>query len=85
MKLLDDARETLRHFTSVEYKFPNEQFKQLESHLSDDDRRMFHCRLDGVTVDEFRQKTYKSWACLRKYKLKENLDDLTKARQRMTL
>ena len=85
MKLLDEARETLLHFTSTDWNFPSDNFKQLENHMTEKDRQLFPCRLDNVTEEELLSGTYKGWECLRKYKLKENVDDLNKARKRMNL
>ena len=85
MKLLDDARSTLIHFTSTDWKFPSDNFKQLESHLSDEDRRLFPCDLENIDDDEILNGSYKGWECLRKYKLKENIDDMHQARRRMNL
>ena len=85
MKLLDDARLTLMHFSSTDWKFPSDNFKQLESHLSEEDRRLFPCSLENIQEDELVEGVRKGWECLRKYKLKEDLDDLHKARKRMNL
>ena len=85
INFVDETRNTLQHFSSHEWLFPATNHDSLMGTLTDDDRRLFPCSLVDFTSDDMLTASEHAWRCLRKYVLKEDVDDLTKARKHLQL
>ena len=89
MKLLDDARETLQHFSLTDWKFPSDNFDQIHQLMSDGDRQLFPTDVNDKTREEhlieLRHSLVAGWMCLKKYKLKEDINDGERARKRQNM
>lgn len=85
MKLLDGARQTLQYFALKEWVFPKRNYEQVGSEMSAADRAIFPTDLSDFNANEMTLKTSAGWKCLKKYKLKENPEDVEKARKRIKM
>ena len=87
MKLLDEARSTLLHFSHTDWNFPSENFDQITSLQSEEDSRLFPTNVQDKSHDdhmiELVDNFEKGIICMKKYKMNENPDDVDKARRRV--
>ena len=83
MKLLDNARETLQHFSLTDWQFPNANFKRLDKEMSEGDRKIFktdtYDKSREEHLKELEESMPKCWSCIRRYIMGEGVFDDEKA------
>lgn len=62
-----------------------ENYTQIDSLMSDGDRQIFCTYVPEGTLENMIERTARGWECLKKYKLKENPNDVEKAKKRLTM
>ena len=87
MKFLDDVRSALLHFALTDWKITSKNFDQITSVQSDDDRHLFPVDTKDKSYEEHMVELHDNYEkiiiCLKKYVLKENMDNVDKARRRI--
>ena len=87
MKLLDDVRSALLQFAVTDWKFSSHNYDEITSLQSDEDRRLFPVDTQDKPPEdlivELHDNYEKIMMSLKKYVLKENMDNLDKARRRI--
>ena len=82
---MDDARSTLLHFALTDWKFPSDNFDQITSLQSDEDKRLFPVDPQDKSHEDHMIELHENYdkfiICIKKYVLKENPDHVDKARR----
>lgn len=83
MKLIENTRSTLEKFTTTSYILHTNNFTKLCRQLPDADRNIFPVDISDTTFEEHEAAVAHGWKCLKKYKLKEDPDQVDEARARI--
>ena len=85
MNAIDEMRILLQTFSLVDWKIVAHNYDAISDSLSIEDRQLFPCSMADFKASDLMMSSEQGWRCLRKYLLKEDVDDLSKARNRMKL